>query len=107
MTGRHQVFLHKRLEIHIRIHGWELLRHHIPNFYAAQTFGNLNLCAAGARRIEQEPTNKSDPQTSKARTAEETPDSQHNENKSDELAHSRSYARGTVSVSGYPPHYRT
>src|ERR1043165_2594143 len=97
----------KCLKVRICIRGCKLLCHYIANSQARETFSNLDLCAACTRRIQQEPTDEGNPQTSESRAAKETQNTQHDETYSNELAHSRSYASRTVRVSCDPPNHST
>src|SRR6202007_759697 len=70
-TGTQQLFVYKLTQGSLRAYHFAIARHHILNAQVVQQCTRTNLQIGAAGSLKKEPTNESDPQTSKAGSLKE------------------------------------
>src|SRR6266536_5974808 len=95
--------VHKRFQICVAVNHQAIVVHKVANPHLSQFLIDFDLRITGACGIQQEPADKSNPQSAYPRSAEEAEDADHNESESDDLTNSCRQSCSTHAITCQPP----
>src|SRR6266478_9368 len=95
--------VHKRFQIGVTVDHQAIVVHKVANPHTSQSLIDFNLGITGARGLQQEPADKSNPQPTYPRSAEKAEDAEHNESESDDLTNSCRQSCSTHAITCQPP----